>query len=86
MNKIIITVTDAVKSGFYDVEIPVKIYADKLKHDIADTLNAFDPCLRLDERNMKLYCNRTRRVLALDETAESAGVRNGDYITVTGRF
>lgn len=86
MNKIIVTVTDAEKSCFYDIEIPAKIYADKLKHDIAETLNAFDPSLRLDESVMKLYCNRTHRVLASDETAEKAGVRNGDYITVTGRF
>lgn len=82
MESIIVTVTDLKKRYFYDVEIPTGVAVDKLGRDIVDTLNGYADGLHLDAARTRLFCNRLGRQLLSEETAETAGVWNGDYITM----
>ncbi len=82
MDNIIVTVTNLSKSYMYDLEVPTNLTIDKLKDDIVETLNGYNPDLYLRTPTTELFCNRIGRKLLPDETLESAGVWNGDYITV----
>lgn len=83
METIIVTVTNYKKSFFYDIEIPRAISVQKLKEDLSEALNSYHPELYLKTATaIDLFCNRLNRVLRTDETIESAGVWNGDYITI----
>lgn len=82
MESIIVTVTDLKKSFLYDLELPVDIPQKKLTEDIVEALNGYDPALGLSADGAGLYCNRTGKRLGPDETLESAGVWNGDYVTI----
>lgn len=82
MGNIIITVTNQSKSYFYDIEIPVELSIRNLKDDIVEALNGYNPNLFLKAATVSLFCNRTGHTLTDDETMETAGVWNGDYITI----
>lgn len=82
MKNIIVTVTNVSKSYLYDLEVPTELPVEKLKSDIVATLNGYRPDLSLREESAALYCNRIGRRLASEETCESAGIWNGDYITL----
>ena len=82
MENIIVTVTNATKSYFYDLEVPTSITVDKLTDDIVEALNGYNPELFLRTATTSLLCNRIGRQLSADETLETAGVWNGDYITI----
>lgn len=84
MENIIVTVTNISKSFLYDLELPVTVTIDKLKDDVVETLNGYNPDLFLQAATTNLFCNRIGRQLSGDETLESAGVWNGDYITLIG--
>ena len=84
MENIIVTVTNISKSFLYDLELPVTVMIDKLKDDVVETLNGYNPDLFLQTATTNLFCNRIGRQLSDDETLESAGVWNGDYITLIG--
>ena len=47
-----------------------------------EALNGYDPNLFLKAATVSLLCNRTGHVLQDGETLESAGVWNGDYLTL----
>lgn len=82
MESIIVTVTNIAKAYLYDLEVPTNITIDKLKDDIVEALNGYNPDLFLRTATTELFCNRIGRQLKADETLESAGVWNGDYITI----
>lgn len=82
MNSIIITLTDKNRSFLYDLEVPAELESDKLKDDIVEALNGYNPNLLLKTAEVELLCNRTGKQLLPEETLESAGVWNGDYITI----
>ena len=82
MDSIIITVTNIKKSFLYDLEVPVNLTIDKLKDDIVETLNGYNPDLFLRTATTDLFCNRIGRKIKPEETLEMAGVWNGDYITI----
>lgn len=83
MDSIIVTITDKSKSFFYDVEVPTSLETAKLKDDIVETLNGYEPCLHLNSAAICLFCSRINKRLNANETLAEAGVWNGDYITVT---
>lgn len=82
MESIIITVTNQSKSYLYDLEVPINVTLSKLKSDIIDAMNGHNPSLRLNATDVTLFCNRLGCKLHSDETLESVGVWNGDYITI----
>lgn len=82
MENIIITVTNISKVYLYDIEVPTNITIDKLKDDIVEALNGYNPDLFLRTATTELFCNRIGRQLKAEETLENAGVWNGDYITI----
>lgn len=82
MDNIIVTITDRNKSFFYDIELPVDLEITKLKDDIVEALNGYNPELFLNNATISLFCNRTGKKLEADETLTKAGVWNGDYITI----
>lgn len=82
MENIIVTVTNQMRSFFYDIEVPTNLTIDKLKEDIVEALNGYNPNLFLSAATSKILCNRTNHLLEDDETLESAGVWNGDYLTI----
>lgn len=84
MDKIIVTVTNPRKSFFYDIELPKQVAIEKLHKDIVESLNRYNSNLFIDINKTKLHCNRINRVLVNEETIETAGVWNGDYITIVG--
>lgn len=83
MENIIVTVTNLTKSFLYDLELPAAVPAEKLAQDIVEALNGYDSTLCLQPERTALLCNRLGRRLASQETLESAGLWNGDYITLT---
>lgn len=82
MNSIIVTLTDKNRSFVYDLEVPSELEVDKLKDDIVEALNGYNPNLFLRTAEVELLCNRSGKQLLPEDTLESAGVWNGDYITV----
>lgn len=82
MEHIIVTATNIRKSFLYDLDVPTNLTVDKLKDDIVEALNGYDPNLFLRTATTELFCNRLGRQLTAEETLESAGVWNGDYITL----
>lgn len=82
MDNIIITITNQSRSFFYDIEVPIELAISNLKDDIVEALNGYNPNLFLKAATAALLCNRTGHILADDETMETAGVWNGDYITI----
>ena len=82
MENIIVTVTNISKSYLYDIEVPTNITIDKLKDDIVEALNGYNPDLFLRTATTEFFCNRIGRQLKAEETLENAGVWNGDYITI----
>ncbi len=82
MDHIIVTVTNMQKTFLYDLDVPANLTVDKLKDDIVEALNGADPSLFLRTAATELFCNRLGRQLAAEETLETAGVWNGDFITL----
>lgn len=82
MDSVIITITNIAKSYMYDLELPTNITIDKLKDDIVEALNGYNPDLYLRTATTELFCNRLGRQLTSNETLIEAGVWNGDYITI----
>lgn len=82
MENIIVTVTNQTKAFFYDIEVPIGLPMRGLKDDIVEALNGYNPNLFLKTAALSLVCNRTGHILSDEETMETAGVWNGDYITI----
>jgi len=82
VDSVIITITNIAKSYMYDLELPTNITIDKLKDDIVEALNGYNPDLYLRTATTELFCNRLGRQLTSNETLIEAGVWNGDYITI----
>lgn len=82
MKDIIVTITNKSKDFLYDIEVPVELEIDKLKDDIVEALNGYNPELFLNTASIGIFCNRINRMLDSGETLHSAGVWNGDYITI----
>lgn len=81
MKDIIITITDMKKRAFYDVEVPTDMEFGKLREDIVNSLNGYDPELMLNPARTEFLCYRTGRQVMAGETLATAGVWNGDYLT-----
>ena len=82
MENIIVTVTNNNKTFMCDLELPTDVKLQKLRIDVIEALNGLNPGLHLDSGSTLLICNRLGRRLIPEETLESAGVWNGDYLTV----
>ncbi len=81
MGNIIVTVTDSARRFLYDIEVPVDVPVEHLREDIAQTINGYRPDLFMSAFT-QLFSNRLKRLLNDSETLASAGVLNGDYITL----
>lgn len=82
MNSIIVTVTNVNKTFMLDLELPLDVAADQLAADVVEALTGYDERLALRAETASLFCNRLGRRLTAQDTLESAGVWNGDYITM----
>lgn len=82
MDTIIVTVTDEMGSFFLDMELPMEQSIDSLIFDIISTICSYNNTLQIPEGEIFIFSNRTRKVLKDNETLRSAGVWNGDYITL----
>ena len=69
LKKIIITLTDIQKIQFYDVEVPVDVKIERLKHDMIDTLNGYVPGMSIDPDSVILLSDRTGNQLNPDENS-----------------
>lgn len=86
MHTLIVTVQDEKKKIAVDLEVPALLAVEKLRQDIVDTLNAYNPDLYLSAFSMELFSPRLRRILGGHETLAQAGVWNGDRLTlIAGR-
>lgn len=70
------------KSTAYDIELPCEVPVNELSVHIAETLNGYHSRFALSLTNATLYSPRLKRTLKPDETLDSAGVWNGDYINL----
>ncbi|MGN0165885.1 MAG: hypothetical protein ACI39R_06850 [Lachnospiraceae bacterium] len=84
MEKIIITLTDMAKSFEYDLEVPCDMNIFQLKKEIISSIESYAPGHQLGITPTLLVCNRTKQKLDSEETLSSAGVLNGDYVTIYG--
>lgn len=82
-NKIIITLTDAEKTFYYDLEVPVDLEGFKLTDDVVQTIISYNPSLLYRKFESKLFIPKLRRYLSDSETLEERGVFNGDYLIIT---
>lgn len=78
---IIVTVSDGENRLPYDIEVPTSIPANKLIHDIAETLSAYAGTDTLTSAR-ELFSVRLGRSLGAEETFAQAGIWNGDIIYV----
>lgn len=83
MKTIMISVTDSEKRFSYDLEIPVGLPVGKLKADMMEALNGQRDWHGLPADGTALFCARLGRTLRETETAEEAGVWNGDELIFT---
>ena len=82
MDNIIVSITDMDHSFVCDVELPTSVQITKLKSSILELMNSYGNQVNIDADSMILLCNRTGKQIAEDATLYSAGVWNGDYITL----
>ncbi len=80
MNNIIVTVCDQKKSFEIDLELPVMQMMDSLNKDIVEVLEECQ--IKLPKSQVQFFVPRLKRVLNVHETLASAGVYNGDYLTI----
>ena len=64
----------------YDVEVPTTIPTSALVIHIAETINSYTQNYSISSQGMCLESKRLKRVLLYDETFETAGIWNGDYL------
>ena len=86
MKNIIVTVTDRQKRFMFDMEVPTDMVGKQLAVNVMEVLNECDLDLRFDAEYHCFYLNRQGCVLSDKDTLASAGVWNGDYITVISRM
>lgn len=65
----------------YDLEIPSNVPCGFLVVHIAQTVNNYNRSLNVSPTGKSLFSNRLKRKLNPEETFETAGIWNGDYIT-----
>lgn len=82
MENIIVTIRRPASNFSCDIEVSASLAISKLKEDIVETLNHYNWSLSLDSASIGLFCDRIDRLLTDEETLESAGVWNGDYLTI----
>ena len=82
MENIIVTIKYPANNFSCDIEAPTNLDISRLKEDIVETLNHYNWNLSLDSASIGLFCDRIDRLLTDEETLESAGVWNGDYLTI----
>jgi hypothetical protein len=84
MDSIIVTITDFRKSFMCDIEVQNNITIDVLACDIAEALNGYIPNSTINGNAIRLFCSRLNRLLVPNETLETAGVWNGDFLIIQG--
>ena len=72
------------KRKSYDMEIPTDVPFSVVVAQIAETINSYNPSYNLSSLGMCLESKRLGRVLNYDETVESAGIWNGDFLIYRG--
>ncbi len=80
MSKIIITLTNQRRDFSYDLEVPTDEPIEKLYTDIIETLSSQNPSFLSYQSQMLLYSLRMKRYMLPNETLDSCGVLNGDYL------
>lgn len=83
MKMIIVTLRFFGNSGetSYDMEMPCQVPIATLISHICQTINLYsEGTVNLQPRGVGLWCHRLERLLAPNETLESAGVWNGDRL------
>lgn len=83
MNMVIVTLNCGREGRrkHYDMEIPCGVPVQILIQHICETLYAYSGGrLDLASGKLSLYCPRLDRTLQANETFESAGIWNGDYM------
>lgn len=85
MEQIIITVCDK-RSGYkQDIEVPTDIPAGQLLDDITQALSGCEPFLYWNLSQIALYSPRLGEKLTEGKTLLETGIRNGDYLHITGK-
>lgn len=82
MSKIIVTLTDPISAFNMDIEVPTEQKMATLKYDIIEAINGYDFSLRLDPETIDFFCDRIDQILELEDTCESLGIWNGDYLII----
>ncbi len=82
-SEIIVTVKDERGNFTYDVEVPVKITAEKAAKDIVEVLNYYKGGVPiLPNGRYRLRNERTSSVLDTQKTLYECGVWQGDVLTI----
>lgn len=85
MKNIIVTVIDEAGTCACDLELPVDLAEETLLTGVIDTIKHANLSLNLGQE-YRIYMNRLQRFLNSGETLYEAGVRNGDYLTISNRI
>ena len=83
MKMVIVTLRFLGMSGetSYDMEMPCQVPTKILISHICQTINLYsEGTVDLQPQGVGLWCHRLNRLLAPDETLESAGVWSGDRL------
>ena len=84
MDTVIITLTNTNNSFLLDLEVPVDVTVEKLKEDLYEALNIYNPELYIRPASaFELYCKRLGVYLIRESTLRQEGVWNGDIIFMT---
>ena len=78
---VIVTVNECNSDITYDIEVPTDITCKKVLEDIIKTLSSYNGS-NYDNNNRALFSIRLQRYLRPDESFGTAGIWNGDIITI----
>ena len=84
METIIVTLTNTARLFFMDLELPANVQIGKLKADLTEALNEYEPGMLFPSPDrFELVCSRLGKQLSQSETLAESGIWNGDYLIVT---
>lgn len=85
MQQIIITICDKQSGYTQDIEIPTDVPTAQLLDDITQALAGYEPSLYWNLAQIVLYSPRLGEKLSESKTLLETGIRNGDYLYITGK-
>ena len=79
---VIITVNECNSDITYDIEVPTDIVCSKVLEDIIKTISSYNGSRFDSIINRSLFSLRLQRYLRPEESFGTAGIWNGDIITI----